>query len=130
MSIEANKKIVEAYFEAQRSGDLFKGLALLSEDATWAVPGDWEMSGTMTKAQMAKMMEGLNQFDGGLTFTHHSVTAEDDRVAVLTVVDAKLKDGRAYHNNIFFLFIIKDGMIHHVTEAVDSYHSRKFCLGK
>jgi len=67
------------------------------------------MSGTLTKAQMAKMMEGLNQFDGGLTFTHHSVTAEDDRVAVLTVVDAKLKDGRAYHNNIFFLFIIKDG---------------------
>jgi ketosteroid isomerase-like protein len=130
MSIEANKKIGEAYFEAQRSGDLFKGLALLSEDATWAVPGQWEMAGTMTKAQMAKMMEGLNQFDGGLTFTHHSVTAEDDRVAVLTVVDAKLKDGRTYHNNIFFLFIIKDGMIHHVTEAVDSYHSRKFWLGK
>ena len=54
MSIEANKKIVEAYFEAQRSGDLFKGLELLSDDATWAVPGQWEMAGVMTKAQMAK----------------------------------------------------------------------------
>ncbi len=130
MSIEANKKVVEAYFAAQASGDLFKGLELLADDAVWSVPGDWEMSGEMTKAQMAKMMEGLNQFDGGLNFTHHSVTAEDDRVAVLTVVDAKLRDGRVYHNNIFFLFTIKDGKIQAVTEAVDSYHSRKFWLGK
>jgi ketosteroid isomerase-like protein len=55
---------------------------------------------------------------------------EDDRVTALTIVDAMLKDGRAYHNNIFFLFIIKDGTIHHVTEAVDSHYSRKFWLGK
>jgi ketosteroid isomerase-like protein len=130
MSIEENKRIVDAYFDAQRSGNLFKGLDLLADDAIWSVPGDWEMSGTFTKAQMAKMMEGLNQFDGGLNFTHHSITAEDDRVAVLTVVDAKLKDGRTYHNNIFFLFIIKDGKIQEVTEAVDSYHSRRFWLGK
>jgi ketosteroid isomerase-like protein len=130
VSIEENKKIVDAYFDAQRSGNLFKGLELLSDDATWAVPGQWEMAGLMTKAQMAKMMEGLNQFDGGLNFTHHSVTAEDDRVAVLTVVDATLKDGRKYHNNIFFLFVIKDGKIFHVTEAVDSAYSRKFWLGK
>ena len=130
MSIEANKKVVDAYFEAQRSGDLFKGLALLTDDAIWSVPGDWEMSGEFTKAEMAKMMEGLNQFDGGLNFTHHSITAEDDRVAVLTVVDAKLKDGRVYHNNIFFLFTVRDGKITAVTEAVDSYHSRKFWLGK
>jgi ketosteroid isomerase-like protein len=130
MSIEANKKIVEAYFEAQKSGDLFKGLELLADDATWSVPGAWEMAGTFTKAQMAKMMEGLNQFEGGLNFTHHSVTAEDDRVAVLTVVDAKLRDGRAYHNNIFFLFTIRNGKIQEVTEAVDSHKSRQFWLGK
>ncbi len=130
MSIEANKKIVEAYFAAQRSGDLFKGLALLTDDAIWSVPGDWEMSGSFTKAEMGKMMEGLNQFDGGLNFTHHSVTAEDDRVAVLTVVDAKLKDGRVYHNNIFFLFTIRDGRIQAVTEVVDSHKSRQFWLGK
>ncbi len=130
MSIEDNKKIVEAYFAAQRSGDLFQGLTLLADDATWAVPGDWEMAGTFTKAQMAKMMEGLNMFDGGLDFQHHSVTAEDDRVAVLTVVNGKLKDGRVYRNNIFFLFVIKDGKISHVTEVPDSHKSRQFWLGK
>jgi ketosteroid isomerase-like protein len=130
MSIEANKKIVEAYFAAQRSGNLFEGLKLLADDATWDVPGNWEMAGTFTKAQMAKMMEGLNMFDGGLNFEHHSITAEDDRVAVLTVVNGKLKDGRVYRNNIFFLFTVRDGMIQHVTEAVDSHYSRQFWLGK
>jgi ketosteroid isomerase-like protein len=128
MSIEANKQIVEAYFTAQRSGDLFKGLALLADDATWSVPGNWEMAGTFTKAQMAKMMEGLNLFDGGLNFEHHSITAEDDRVAVLTAVTGTLKDGRVYRNTIFFLFVIQDGMIQHVTESVDSHYSRQFWL--
>jgi ketosteroid isomerase-like protein len=130
MSIEENKKIVDAYFEAQASGDLFKGLALLADDAIWNVPGDWEMAGDFTKAQMGEMMKGLNQFDGGLHFTHHSVTAEDDRVAVLTVVDANLRDGRHYHNNIFFLFVIRDGKIVYVTEVPDSHKSRQFWLGK
>jgi ketosteroid isomerase-like protein len=130
MSIADNKKIVEAYFEAQKSGDLFKGLSLLADDAIWSVPGDWELCGDFTKEQMGKMMEGLNQFKGGLNFTHHSITAEDDRVAVLTVVDADLHDGRHYHNNIFFLFTIRDGKIQAVTEAVDSHKSRQFWLGK
>jgi ketosteroid isomerase-like protein len=130
MSIEENKKIVEGYFNAQRSGNLFEGLALLADDATWSVPGNWEMSGTFTKAQMAKMMESLNLFDGGLNFDHLSVTAEEDRVAVQTIVSGHLKDGRDYRNNIFFLFRIRNGKIHEVTEVVDSHYSRQFWLGK
>ena len=130
MSIEENKQVAEAYFNAQRSGNLFEGLALLADDATWSVPGNWEMSGTFTKAQMAKMMESLNLFEGGLNFDHLSVTAEEDRVAVQTVVSGHLKDGRDYRNNIFFLFRIRDGKIREVTEVVDSYYSRQFWLGK
>ena len=125
-----NKRIVQQYFTAQESGDVHKGLALLAEDSTWSVPGNWEMSGTFTKAQMAKMMDGLNQFEGGLRFNHHSVTAEDDRVAVFTDVSGKLRDGRVYNNTIFFLFTIANGKIQKVTEAVDSLKSRQFWLGK
>lgn len=130
MSIEDNKKVAEAYFEAQRSGDLFKGLALMSEDVLWHVPGEWEMAGTFTRPQIEEMIKGLNQFDGGLQFNHHSVTAEDDRVAVLTEVNGKLKDGRIYKNNIFFLFVIRDGKIAYITEVPDSHKSRQFWLGK
>ena len=130
MSIEENKRIAEGYFNAQRSGNLYEGLALLADDATWSVPGNWEMSGTFTKAQMAKMMESLNMFEGGLNFDHVSVTAEEDRVAVQTVVSGKLKDGREYRNNIFFLFRVKNGKVQEVTEVVDSLYSRQFWLGK
>jgi len=130
MSIEANKAIVESYFNAQRKGNLMEGLAVLAEDSTWSVPGNWEMSGTFTKPQMAKMMESLNMFEGGLNFDHLSVTAEEDRVAVQTVVSGKLKDGRQYRNNIFFLFRVKNGKVQEVTEVVDSLYSRQFWLGK
>jgi len=130
MSIEANKAIVESYFNAQRKGNLMEGLAVLAEDSTWSVPGNWEMSGTFTKPQMAKMMESLNMFEGGLNFDHLSVTAEEDRVAVQTVVSGKLKDGREYRNNIFFLFRVKNGKVQEVTEVVDSLYSRQFWLGK
>jgi ketosteroid isomerase-like protein len=130
MSIEENKVIVESYFNAQRSGNLFQGLAVLAEDSTWTVPGNWEMAGTFTKPQMAKMMESLNMFEGGLNFDHLSVTAEEDRVAVQTVVSGKLNDGREYRNNIFFLFRVRNGKIQEVTEVVDSLYSRQFWLGK
>ena len=130
MSVEANKAIVESYFNAQRKGNLMEGLAVLAEDSTWSVPGNWEMSGTFTKPQMAKMMESLNMFEGGLNFDHLSVTAEEDRVAVQTVVSGKLKDGREYRNNIFFLFRVKNGKVQEVTEVVDSLYSRQFWLGK
>lgn len=129
-SIEDNKKIVAQYFEAQRSGDLHQGLAVLADDATWTVPGDWEMAGTFTKAQMAKMMDSLNLFEGGIHFKHHSITAEEDRVAVFTEVNGKLRDGRVYNNTIFFLFTIANGKIQRVTEVVDSLRSRQFWLGK
>jgi len=130
MSIEENKRIAEGYFNAQRSGNLNQGLALLADDAIWSVPGNWEMSGTFTRPQIAKMFEGLNMFEGGLNFDHLSVTAEEDRVAVQTVVSGRLKDGRDYRNNIFFLFRIRDGKIREVTEVVDSLYSRQFWLGK
>ena len=130
MSIEENKKIAAKYFEAQASGNLKAGLSLLADDATWSVPGDWEMAGTFNRQQIEKMIEGLNQFEGGLHFTHESVTAEDDRVAVYTEVRGKLRDGRQYHNTIFFLFRVKDGKIQKITEVVDSHKSRQFWLGK
>ncbi len=130
MTIAENKKVVEQYFQVQSSGDLLKGLDLLAEDAVWTVPGHWEMAGSFTKAQMRETMKGLVQFEGGLNFTIHSVTAEDDRVAVMTEVDATLRDGRHYHNDIFFLFTVRNGKIQAVTEALDSCHSRRFWMGK
>ncbi len=129
-NLEANKAVAARYFECQRSGNLLSALDLFSPDITWTVPGEWEMSGAFKLDQLRKMMEGLNQFEGGLEFEHHSITAEDDRVVVFTTVTGKLKDGRQYRNNIAFQFTIANGKIVDVIEAPDSAKSRAFWLGK
>ncbi len=129
-SIAENKRLVERYFEIQSSGDLLQGLDLLADDATWSVPGEWELAGTFGKDKIREMLEGLNQFEGGLDFKHHSVTAEDDRVLVFTTVRGTLKDGRVYQNEIVFLFVIADGKFSAVTEFPNSAKSRSFWLGK
>lgn len=129
-SVDENKKIAARYFEAQRSGNLLSALDLFSEDVVWTIPGEWEMAGTLNYDDVRQMMEGLSQFEGGLDFEHHSITAEDDRVVIFTTVTGKLKDGRLYRNNIAFQFTIADGKIVHVIEAPDSAKSRAFWLGK
>jgi ketosteroid isomerase-like protein len=129
MSIEANKDLVRRYFEAQSSGDLHKGLSLLAEDVVWWVPGEWEMAGTFDKAGMKKVMDGLSNFEGGLKFTFHSMTAEEDRVATMTYLEGKLKDGRTYTNHIFWQFTIANGKISRVIECPDSLQSARLWLG-
>lgn len=128
--LDANKAVAARYFDCQRSGNLLSALDLFSRDVTWTIPGEWEMAGTLKYDDVRKMLEGLNQFDGGLDFEHHSITAEDDRVVIFTTVTGKLKDGRLYRNNIAFQFTIADGKIVHVIEAPDSAKSRAFWLGK
>ena len=128
--LAANKKLVESYFAAQQSGNLLDVLDFLADDATWVVPGDWEMAGTSGMEEIRKMLESLDQFDGGLAFTHHSMTAEENRVAVLTEVNGTLKDGRHYRNALFFLFIVERGKIQTIVEMPDSATSRRFWLGK
>lgn len=129
-NLDANKQIAARYFECQRSGNLLSALDLFSEDVTWTIPGEWEMAGTLNYEDVRKMMEGLSQFEGGLQFDHHSITAEDDRVVIFTTVTGKLKEGRQYRNNIAFQFTIANGRIVHVIEAPDSAKSRAFWLGK
>lgn len=129
-NIAANKAIVAEYFRIQEAGDLTACMDMLADDVIWSVPGEWEMAGQRDKAGLRSMMEGLNQFDGGLSFDRHSVTAEEDRVVVFTGVAGRLLDGREYRNQIVFIFTIRDGLIRSVVEMPDSAKSRQFWLGK
>lgn len=129
-NLQANKALVERYFDGQRSGNLLSALDLFARDFTWTIGGYWEMSGTIQGDEIKKLLEGLSVFDGGLHFDHQAVTAEEDRVAVFTTVRGKLKDGREYKNQIFFQFTIRDGKLVNVLEMPDSATSRAFWLGK
>jgi len=130
MDIAANKAVAARYFELASSGDLGSTLALFSEDASWEVPGSWELARTYRGDDLRDLLASLSQFKGGLRFRHHSVTAEEDRVVIQTTVEGDLEDGRHYTNEIIFIFVIREGRIVRITEAPDSAKSRQFWLGK
>ena len=70
-------------------------------------------------------------FVDGLRFTPGTMTAEDDRVAVLADSDGELVSGGRYDNKYHFLFRLRDGLISHVWEYGDTYQSWKaFAQGK
>jgi ketosteroid isomerase-like protein len=64
-------------------------------------------------------------FVDGLRFTPGTMTAEDDRVAVLADSDGELVRGGRYDNKYHFLFQLRDGLISHVREYGDTYQSWK-----
>jgi ketosteroid isomerase-like protein len=64
-------------------------------------------------------------FVDGLRFTPTTLTAEDDRVAVLADSDGELVSGARYDNKYHFLFQLRDGLITNVWEYGDTYQSWK-----
>ena len=111
MTIDANKKIARAYFDALVAGGLPD--ELLTEDMTaWTT-----MGGTTDKASyqaMAKMLRALCPEQ--LTFNLKAITAEDNRVVVEADSNAVLVNGEPYSNTYVYVFQIRDGRIAHLAE--------------
>ncbi len=61
--LAANKQVIVDYFREQTVAGLGSALRYLADDATWWVPGQWELSGTYTKAQLAAAIDQL-PYDG------------------------------------------------------------------
>jgi ketosteroid isomerase-like protein len=126
--LEANKQVIVDYFGEQMVAGLGSALRYLSDDATWWVPGQWELSGTYSKAQLAAAIDKL-PYDGYLTFDLATLTAEANRVAAEVRVRGKLKDGRVFDFWIHFLFTVDNGLITSVKEYVDSQYTRQLFFG-
>jgi ketosteroid isomerase-like protein len=126
--LERNKQVIVDYFREQEVAGLGSALRHLSDDATWWVPGEWGLSGTYTKQQLAAAIDQL-PYDGFLTFGIGAMTAESDRVAAEVRVQGKLKDGRRFDFWIHFLFTVHDGLITSVKEYVDSQYTRQLFFG-
>ena len=122
--IERNRAIVLDLFRRSEAGeDIFP---LLADDVEWIVPGTWELAGIYRKDQLAAVF-GLVLDDLGSppVFTIHSVTAEDNRVAVHAQSRSAFRDGEPFGNHYHFLFHLRDGLIVKVLESMDTdYMSR------
>lgn len=126
--LAANKQVITDYFYEQTVAGLGSALRYLSDDATWWVPGQWELSGTYSKAQLIAAIDQL-PYDGFLDFDIGEMTAESSRVSAEVRVRGKLKDGRRFDFWIHFLFTVEAGKITSVKEYVDSQYTRQLFFG-
>jgi ketosteroid isomerase-like protein len=121
---DANRAIIEAFFAtAGAGGDV---LDFLAEDATWWVPGHWQLGGTYRKDELGPVFEiALALMEVKPRFTIHAMTAEDDRVAVDCEGEGRFRDGTPYLNTYHFLFRLRDGRIVAVKEFMNTAYMSK-----
>ncbi|WP_157218958.1 nuclear transport factor 2 family protein [Flavisphingomonas formosensis] len=124
MERQANKALVERYFNAISDGRTADAWAMLADDAIWTVGGHSPLTGTYTKQQLAELTERtiLARLATPLRITLHRVIAEDDSVAAEFSGEASRADGRVYANDYLFLFTIRDGKLWRCTEYLDTLH--------
>ncbi|CAN7398555.1 nuclear transport factor 2 family protein [Phenylobacterium sp. LjRoot225] len=104
-------QLARAYFDAVSQGDLPDDL--LTPDMTgWITTG-----GAMDKARYQDLVRLLAAMCAGpLTFTIHSLTADEDRVVAEADSEGLLINGETYRNTYVFVFRIRDDRIASVAE--------------
>jgi ketosteroid isomerase-like protein len=126
VSTDANKAVAARLFERFTAGDLPGVLDLLTEDATWWLPGkpgQLPVVGTRTKAQMARLFQAmLDRLEGPLRMTIKGGIAEGDKVAMEVESLGTLKNGRTYNQEYHMLITVRDGKISAVREYLDTLH--------
>ncbi len=118
-----NKQVVTDFFKHFSAGDIDPAFAMVSDDATWWVPGDLPFSGTKSKAEYLQVVGAIQTgFPDGLELKLTSMIAEGDTVAAEVASNGDHANGRKYTNKYHFLITIKDGKIIAVKEYMDTLH--------
>jgi ketosteroid isomerase-like protein len=120
----ANKAAVLEWFSALSEGRYDDAWALMDPAAEYWV---LRQRISIPMADFADLYVGhmKKTFVDGLRFTPGTMTAEDDRVAVVADSDGELVRGGRYDNTYHFLFQLRDGLITRVWEYGDTYQSWK-----
>ena len=114
---EANKRVALQFIETMGRGDRDGFAATLAEDCVAIAKGFAHVSGRRERDEMIATAAGFKAIaPAGFRPIIHSVTAEEDRVAVEWEGQAVLADGTPYHNQYLMLFFLRDGLIREVHE--------------
>jgi ketosteroid isomerase-like protein len=129
MTVATNKELVKRFIHELESGDRDRLAELLSDDATWWLPGSLPVSGTYRGRDSVMdgfLAKGLGLYrPDTLTFTIVSMIGEGDTVAVEWVADGTSAGGERYHNYYHVAFDVRDEKICAVREYVDSLYVRE-----
>jgi uncharacterized protein len=120
------RAIAARLFERFSAGDAAGVLDMMSEDATWWLPGKagrLPVVGTRSKAQIARLFAAMaSQLDGPLAMTVKSAIAEGNEVAMEVESLGHLKNGRTYNQHYHFRITVQEGKIVAVREYLDTLH--------
>src|SRR5690349_8834715 len=112
---QAAKAVASRLFELFSAGDAAGVLDLMTDDATWWLPGkpgQLPVVGTRTKPQIARLFQTMGAaLEGPLKMTVKSAIAEGDKVAMEVESLGQLRNGRTYNQEYHFLITVRDGKI-------------------
>ena len=127
MDTDRNKAIAQRFFDLFSASDLEGVMALMTDDATWRIPGKRELTptaGLYSKERIGRLFRRmLDNLATGLQMTVVASIAEGDRVALEVVSSGDLKNGRLYRQEYHILMEFRDGKICAVREYLDTQHA-------
>lgn len=128
-----NKRLVRDFLAAMNRMDVDAVGALLTDDATWTMPGDLPVSGRHEGrdavlgdflAHAAALFEA-----GSLRFELETIVSEGRHAIAEYTGTGRAADGhREYHNRYCMVFELRDGYISAVREYLDTAHVRDALL--
>ena len=127
MDTDRNRATAQRFFELFSAGDIDGVLTLMTDDATWRIPGKKELTptaGVYTKERIGRLFRRmLENLSSGLRMTVLSSIAEGNRVALEVVSSGDLKNGRQYRQEYHLLMEFREGKISAVREYLDTQHA-------
>lgn len=132
MSIEQNKQVVTAAWQALTKGDLEGALSRMSEEVSWLVPGNLPNVSGVKKGKQAirEFTGGIGRaFPEGLQTEIRRAYGEGDTVIVELTNRGKVANGKFYENEYCFVFELEGGKIRRIREYVDTQKAKEFLFG-
>ena len=123
MLAEANKKIVQQFYEAGNRGDMETCFELIADDIEWTNMGNTVLSGTYCgKTELMEKLLGplFGELKQGIHMQVHRLVAEGDYVVAQTSGTAETLDGKPYNNSYCWIIKVQNGKFVEVTEYLDS----------
>jgi uncharacterized protein len=131
MSIEANKKVVQSYFDAINAADGDAIFAMTTDDflfKTMARAPEW-LKYEWNRAEFAAVPATMSQLmKSPIQLYVVGMIAEGDNVSAEAVTDCEMLNGRRYDNAYHFVFKLRDGKLREVLEYSCSYLAQS-CFG-
>jgi ketosteroid isomerase-like protein len=122
--LESNKALCRKFLGHMTRIEIPEALACVTDDVVWWVQGHWPNGNEHHGKKAVELLfdNVKHLLDGPLAIELGALTAEDDRVAVEMRSLAVFRNGKTYKNTYHYLFTIRDGLISHGKEYLDTKH--------